>query len=101
MSSLSKQSRAMSFAETMTNVVVGFVASVAIQLAIFPLFGIRLAVSTNLAIGAAFTMMSVVRGYLLRRLFERLRLHGLRSETAALKRAATSIGMWAYQLPMR
>ena len=68
------QSRMMSFVEATTNVVVGYVLAILTQLAVFPLFGIEAALSEHLAIGAAFVMISLVRGYILRRLFERIRV---------------------------
>ena len=67
------QSRAMSFVEATTNVVVGYVLAIATQLAVFPLFGLEAALGEHLAIGMAFVAVSLVRGYVLRRLFERLR----------------------------
>jgi hypothetical protein len=91
----------MSLAEAVANVVVGFGMAVATQMAVFPLFGIRVTLSANLAIGAVFTITSIGRSYLLRRVFERLRLHGLKREAAALRRTAATIGMWVGQLPMR
>jgi hypothetical protein len=91
----------MSLVEAISNVWVGFAMAVATQLAIFPLFGIRVTLSANLAIGAMFTTLSIARSYLLRRVFEHLRLHGLQRETAALWRAAAVAGTWAGQLPMR
>jgi hypothetical protein len=39
---------------------------------VFPIFGLRAGVIENLGIGLAFTAVSVVRSYLVRRLFERL-----------------------------
>lgn len=67
------QSRAMSLVEAATNVVVGYVLAIATQIAVFPLFGLEAALVDHLAIGLAFLGVSLVRGYLLRRLFERLR----------------------------
>ena len=67
------QSRAMSLVETATNVVVGYGLAIATQLVVFPWFGIEAALDDHLAIGLAFVGVSLVRGYLLRRLFERLR----------------------------
>lgn len=67
------QSRAMSFVEAAANVVVGYVLAIATQIAVFPLFGLEAALVDHLAIGLAFLGVSLVRGYLLRRLFERLR----------------------------
>ena len=63
----------MSFIEAATNVVVGYVLAIATQIVVFPWFGIEAALGGHLAIGLAFLGVSLVRGYLLRRLFERLR----------------------------
>ena len=68
-----QQSRVMSFVEATTNVVVGYVLAIATQMAVFPLFGLEAALGEHLAIGMAFVAVSLVRGYVLRRLFERLR----------------------------
>ena len=67
------QSRVMSFIESATNVVVGYVLAIATQLVVFPLFGIEVALGEHLAIGLIFLGVSLVRGYLLRRLFEAIR----------------------------
>jgi len=37
----------------------------------FPWFGLQASLGENLALGLAFTSISLVRGYTLRRLFER------------------------------
>jgi len=68
------QSRAMSFVEATTNVVVGYGVAVITQLLLFPTLGLHLAMQENVAIAAAFTIVSLVRSYTLRRLFEWLRL---------------------------
>jgi len=65
------QSRRMSLIETVTNVVVGYVLAVATQIVMFPWFGLQASLGENLALGLAFTSISLVRGYTLRRLFER------------------------------
>jgi hypothetical protein len=64
----------MSLVEAATNVVVGYVLAIATQIAVFPLFGLKAALVDHLAIGLAFLGVSMVRGYLLRRLFERIRV---------------------------
>ena len=69
-----KQSRALSFIEAATNVVVGYVLAIATQLLVFPLFGLEAALGEHMAIGTAFVAVSLARGYLLRRLFERMRV---------------------------
>ena len=68
-----KQSRALSFIEAATNVVVGYVLAIATQLLVFPLFGLEAALGEHMAIGTAFVAVSLARGYLLRRVFERIR----------------------------
>lgn len=68
-----RQSRRQSLAEALSNVVVGYGIAVATQVAIFPFFGIHIALSDDLAIGAVFTVVSLLRSYALRRLFEHLR----------------------------
>lgn len=66
------QSRAMSLVEALANVAVGFVVAVLTQRAVFPLFGIQTDWSVDFAIGGLFTVMSIVRSYIMRRLFERI-----------------------------
>jgi hypothetical protein len=68
-----KQSRAMSLIEAVANVVVGYVLAIATQIVVFPWFGIETGLAEHLSIGLAFVAVSLVRGYLLRRLFERWR----------------------------
>ena len=67
------QSRRMSLAEAATNVVVGYALAVATQVVVFPWFSLHLNIGENLTIGALFTGTSLIRGYALRRLFERWR----------------------------
>ena len=68
-----KQSRAMSLVESLANVFVGYGVAVLTQLLVFPLFGLHTTLAENLTIGAIFTVVSIARSYVLRRLFERLR----------------------------
>jgi hypothetical protein len=63
------QSRAMSFIESLAQVVIGYFVSLAAQLIIFPLFGLRVSLTDNLLIGMCFLIVSLARSYLLRRLF--------------------------------
>ncbi|WP_099863757.1 DUF7220 family protein [Pararhizobium haloflavum] len=65
-----KQSRAMSLFEAATNVLVGYWLAVATQLVIFPWFGLPARLSDSMAMGAIFTIVSLARGYVLRRIFE-------------------------------
>lgn len=70
------QSRLHSALESLANVAVGYGVALASQLAVFPLFGIHVPFSSNLAIGAWFTVISLVRSYVLRRWFNGLRFGG-------------------------
>ncbi|MDI3307515.1 MAG: hypothetical protein QJR07_10470 [Acetobacteraceae bacterium] len=63
------QTRKQSLAEAAVNVLLGYGIAIAAQRAIFPLFGIRISLTQDLAIGLCFTVVSLVRSYLLRRLF--------------------------------
>lgn len=65
------QSRLHSALESAANVAIGYGVAVASQLAIFPLFGIHIALADNLVIGGYFTLISLARSYLLRRWFNR------------------------------
>lgn len=65
------QSRGMSAAEAVTNTAVGFVISLASQLVIFGAYGVTLPLADNVLITCWFTAISIARGYLLRRAFNR------------------------------
>jgi hypothetical protein len=67
------QSRRLSLLEAMTNVFVGYALAVLTQLIVFPWFGLTTSLQDNLAIGAAFVGVSLIRSYVLRRVFERWR----------------------------
>ena len=64
------QSRRMSLIEAATNVAVGYVLAILTQIVVFPWFGLNANLMEHLTIGVAFLGISLVRGYLLRRLFE-------------------------------
>ena len=77
-----KQSRRMSLIEAVTNVVVGFAVALLTQIIVFPIFELQVSLADNLAIGAAFTGISLARSSVLRRLFEAIRVRGARTITA-------------------
>ncbi len=68
-----KQSRRMSMVEATANVVIGYGIAVATQMVVFPIFGIHITLADDLQIGFVFAVVSLIRGYMLRRIFERLR----------------------------
>ena len=65
------QSRGMSFVEAATNVVVGFGLAVLTQVLVFPVFGIAATFDQHVSIALIFTIVSLARGYVLRRVFNR------------------------------
>lgn len=83
-----KQTRLMSLVEAIANVVVGYGIAVLTQLLVFPWFGLPARIGDALAIGAVFTLVSLIRGFALRRLFERLRVR--RNGTGRLRSDGSS-----------
>jgi hypothetical protein len=77
MSEQRKQTRKASLAESLMNVAIGYGIALASQIIAFPWFGINIPLSSNIAIGLIFTVVSIVRSFALRRLFEFLRVRGL------------------------
>lgn len=65
------QSRRLSLIEAAANVVVGYAMAVTTQVIVFPWFGLSANLGDNLAIGAMFVGVSLLRSYVLRRLFVR------------------------------
>jgi hypothetical protein len=71
------QSRAHSMAETLSSIAVGFVVSMVIQALVLPAFGHHITLAQNFWITCIFTVASVLRGYGMRRLFNRLHKGGV------------------------
>ena len=67
------QSRLFSLIEAWANVLVGYGIALATQIAVFPIFDLHATMAQNMAIGAIFTAVSLVRSYVLRRVFNRIR----------------------------
>lgn len=63
------QSKTQSLIESFINVFIGYIVAVASQFIIYPLFDISVSVEENLVIGLYFTLVSLVRGYFVRRWF--------------------------------
>ena len=77
-----KQTRRMSLIEAIANVAVGFAVALLTQIIVFPLFGLQVSLGENLAIGGLFTLASIARSYVLRRVFEAIRTYGAETSTA-------------------
>ena len=66
------QSKRNSAFEAATNVAIGYLVSVLANVLILPMFGYSVTIGDSFAIGLAFTIVSLVRSYVLRRIFNRL-----------------------------
>ena len=75
------QTRLQSLIEALLNVLVGYGINFVANLLILPLFGFNVTLTQNLAIGAIFTAISVIRSYTLRRYFN-AKLHNLAERLA-------------------
>jgi membrane protein implicated in regulation of membrane protease activity len=74
-----KQTRRMSAVEAAANTAVGFLLSWALSAIVYPLCGIQASQGQTLLATLAFTLLSALRSYAMRRLFERLHPHRPRS----------------------
>ncbi len=66
-----RQSRRLSLVEAAVNVALGYGLALLAQALLFPLLGLAVTLAQSLQIGLAFTLLSLARAYVLRRLFER------------------------------
>jgi hypothetical protein len=73
------QTRTQSAIESVMNVLIGYGIAIMAQLMIFPRFGGHFSFSDNLQIGAIFTVVSLIRSYMLRRFFNWMSIRGERS----------------------
>jgi hypothetical protein len=74
---MAKQTKRASLAESLLNVAIGYGVALISQIVVFPWFGIHVGLSANVAIGGVFTVISIVRSFVVRRLFEHLRVQGI------------------------
>jgi hypothetical protein len=64
------QSRVMSLVEVVTGSVIAFAVSIWANYAVLPLFGFYVNIGQSFAITVIFTVISIVRSYVVRRFFE-------------------------------
>jgi len=65
------QSKKQSAIESLTNIIVGLLTSFLIQLIIYPLLNIPVSIGQNIIITMVFFIASFIRGYLIRRFFNK------------------------------
>ena len=63
------QSKKHSMMESIVNILIGYSVAVISQLLVFPIYDIEVTFSDNLLIGLYFTIISLIRSYLVRRYF--------------------------------
>lgn len=67
------QSKKLSFIESTVQTFIGLAVSFVIQLIIYPVLNISVTVTQNIIITLVFTIASIVRGYFVRRLFNKIK----------------------------
>ena len=65
------QSKFQSLIESFINILIGYLTALFSQVLIFPLFNIYVSIQDNLLIGLFFTVISLIRSYLIRRYFNK------------------------------
>lgn len=63
------QSKRQSMIEAFVGTVIGILTSMVTQAIVYPLYGFQVTFMENVGITAIFTVVSLVRGYLVRRMF--------------------------------
>lgn len=66
------QSKQKSLVESIVQTAIGLATSIVLQVILYPILGIPVSFTQNLIITAVFFAVSIVRGYLVRRIFEKL-----------------------------
>ena len=67
-----KQSKQKSLVESTVQTIIGLGTSIVLQVVLYPILGIPVSFTQNLIITAVFFIVSIVRGYIVRRIFEKL-----------------------------
>ncbi len=67
------QTKRHSLIEAITNTAVGFIISLLSTFIIFPIVGVESTGTKNIIITLFFTIISIIRGYILRRIFNKVK----------------------------
>ena len=70
------QKKKTSLIEALINTAIGYFVALATQVIIFPWFGIDATLGQQVTIGVIFTVVSIVRGYFVRRMFNLVHIKG-------------------------
>ena len=63
------QSKKQSFIESLTSTTIGVIIGIVLNLTILPIFGYPVSLSDSLWISVIFTIVSIIRSYIIRRWF--------------------------------
>ena len=63
------QSKKQSFMESLTSTTIGIIIGIVLNLTILPIFGYPVSLSDSLWISVIFTVISIIRSYIIRRWF--------------------------------
>ena len=66
------QTKRGSLIETISNIVVGLMVSLVVNATVFPWLGFHISSSQNITLTLIYTVISIVRSYILRRTFNRI-----------------------------
>ena len=67
-----KQTKQKSLIESIIQTIIGLGTSILIQVILYPMMGIPVTFSQNLIITLVFFIVSIIRGYFVRRIFDKL-----------------------------
>ncbi len=67
-----RQTKRKSLIESIAQTLIGLFTSILIQFVLYPIIGIPVTIFQNIIITLVFFIVSIVRGYLVRRLFDKL-----------------------------
>ncbi len=79
------QTRLGSLIEAIMNIIIGFSINFIANMTFFPLFGWEISTSQNIGLGAIYTIISLIRSYLIRRYFN-ARLHAAAMAIAGVEK---------------
>ncbi len=65
------QNKKLSLIESATNTVIGMLISFLVQVIIYPILSIPVTINQNIIITFVFTLVSITRGYIIRRYFNK------------------------------
>jgi len=67
-----RQTKRKSLIESIAQTLIGLITSILIQFVLYPIMGIPVTIFQNIIITLVFFIVSIIRGYLVRRLFDKL-----------------------------